>query len=79
MITETKQAQLDELERLLMDIMGNVAWLSLRIRRLIEVENFAHPEVAEVEKLLLGAGRAACCVDVRLFDDASGCASRSLH
>lgn len=75
----SEQSRLAELERLLIDIMWQCGRLTMDIRRLSDVENFAHPEVAEVEKLLLGAGRAACCVDVRLFDDASGCASRSLH
>jgi hypothetical protein len=76
MITDT---QLDELERLLMDIMGQCALLTMRIRGLPEVENFAHPEVEDIEAHLLTAGRVACGIDSRLFDNARECISGTLH
>jgi hypothetical protein len=78
MITDT-QSPLAELEKLLMDVMGNVAWLTLRIRHLVEVENFAHPVVEDIEAHLLTAGRVACAIDARLFDNARGCISGRLH
>ena len=78
MITDT-QSQLAELELLLMDIMGQCACLTLRIRRLVEVENFAHPAVGDIEEHLLTAGRVACGIDSRLFDNARGCISGTLH
>ena len=79
MITDTKQTQLAELERLLLDVMGQCAWLTLRIRRLVEVENFAHPAVGDIEAHLLTAGRVACGIDAHLFDNARGCISGRLH
>ena len=80
MTTDTNRSQLAEFERLLMDVMGQVAWLTLSIRRLVEVENFAHPaEVGDIEAHLLAAGRAACAIDSRLFDNARGCISGTLH
>ena len=79
MTTETNRSQLAEMEGLLLDIIGNVAWLTLLIRRLVEVENFAHPEIGDVEKHLLAAGRAAGAIDSRLFDNARGCISGRLH
>jgi hypothetical protein len=79
MIAETKQSQLDELEQLLMEVMGQCAYLALCIRRLVEVENFAHPEVGDIEAHLLTAGRVACGIDAHLFDNARGCISGRLH
>jgi hypothetical protein len=75
----TKQSQLAELEKLLMAVMWQCGALTLGIRRLVEVENFAHPEVGNIEAHLLTAARVACAIDARLFDDASACASRRLH
>jgi hypothetical protein len=79
MMTDTKQSQLAELEKLLMDVMGQCAWLTMRIRQLVEVENFAHPEVGNIEAHLLTAGRAACHIDSHLFDSARACISNQLH
>lgn len=78
MITDTKQSQLAELERLLLDVMGQCAWLTLRIRRLVEVENFAHPVVEDIEAHLLSAGRVACAIDSRLFA-APTCIGNTVH
>jgi hypothetical protein len=78
MTTDSKQSQLAELEKLLMDVMGNVAWLTLRFRRL-EGENFAHPAIGNIEDHLLAAGRVACGVDANLFDNARGRISGTLH
>ena len=55
-----------ELEALLMDIMGQCAWLTMRIRGLVEVKNVARSEISDIEAHLLRAGRAACGIDARL-------------
>lgn len=73
------KSQLSELERLLLDVMGQCAALSLNIRKLVEVENFAHPEVGAIEAHLFAAGRVACDIDARLFDNPCGGMSGRLH
>ena len=79
MITDTtKQSQLAELEKLLMDVMGQCALLTMRIRKLADVENFAHPVVEDIEAHLLTAGRVACAIDAHLFA-APTCIGNTVH
>ena len=75
----SEQSRLAELERLLLDVMGQCAALSLNIRKLVEVENFAHPEVRAIEAHLFAAGRVACGIDARLFDNPCRGMSGRLH
>ena len=67
-----------EFEGLLKDIMGQCAWLTLRIRKLTKVENFDHTVVEDIEQHLLSAGRVACAIDSRLFA-APTCIGNTVH
>jgi len=64
-------------EMLLLDILGQCASLSLRVRKLVEAGNFPHHAAGNLETQLLSLGRVARDIDVDLFGGAP--ISCSLH
>lgn len=73
------RTQATELENFVVDVLGQLALLVLRIQ---EVGNSTHPATSDIEVYLIAAARAAADID-HFFADARGardaCISGRLH